>query len=857
MKRWMSLVLVMAMALSMVPAGIAEEFFAEEEFAAEENLESEGFFEEEFFAEESAETEEVEEIDMEEEAAELEDRSIVSLVTDQVDPETSVTTDNYWMAKPILTGGPTTNKKGDVANSVTLTWTWDKSVTVHDAKKNLDVQATKLPKDVKWYVYEVNEDTGVAKQVGKPLGMKGFKQADKTSLYGGTVTIKNVAAGVHKYFVRAEQLTKQKDKSFHEEYGLSSEIIEVTVSDAVSTLWKKLTGIEALQVEKDHITIQVTAEEMLAADQYVVAVKASKPKGFTADSAKIEKKISGDTMLINDTNGYEDGAKVTYTVTPVKNSVNGTKKSISVTVQEALWKCAPDSIDAMVVNPGGNGQPTLRMSFLPMDLEANNLAFNVKGFAKAMFVKKEENGEWAAYDKYDEIGKPAKAQKVPLTKVTEDDGVITVVSVIKKAGGKVTFTVQPQASEAVLKKEVPTGKYKVVKGTASAKYVLATQKDELSGATDIHINSRDKKIEWYCANPNVDYFNVTVAKGEAFSEKTVVASWKEVSETFVPYADKNIEPDKYTVFVETILKSGGRIVTEFSLNFDSKVLAEDQLAPIISKDDYESIYVGEKIVLKADTIASKLVLKVNGKELKDNNDQYIPFDKGAEVDLLKEIENSAIANDKDMKNPYRIQIAGYNEETKTVGEWSEPIIVELYKDLEVKITTDLNTETLLFQNSVTVTAEVTGGSGEYTFTWNVNGKEAENKDADLTIKGNNADADKKLTVFVEVSDPKVEGTKKSDPVVITVDNKLRSKKLIYEINGTEAVLIGTEYTDTEKTNEKSVTKVGDGVEEYTVVKIGDGVFQGFTALTSIELPNTIKNIGANAFNGCTSLATIN
>ena len=136
MKRWMSLVLVMAMALSMVPAGIAEEFFAEEEFAAEENLESEGFFEEEFFAEESAETEEVEEIDMEEEAAELEDRSIVSLWTDdQLSAgKTDTANDNYWRTAPELDGDATKNKKGEVANSVTLTWTWPASLMMPSKK---------------------------------------------------------------------------------------------------------------------------------------------------------------------------------------------------------------------------------------------------------------------------------------------------------------------------------------------------------------------------------------------------------------------------------------------------------------------------------------------------------------------------------------------------------------------------------------------------------------------------------------------------------------------------------------------------------------------------------------------------
>ena len=847
MKRWMSLVLVMAMALSMVPAGIAEEFFAEEEFAAEESFESEGFFKEEFFAEESAETEEVEEIDMEEEAAELEDRSIVSLWTDdQLSAgKTDTANDNYWRTAPNLVGEATKNKKGEVANSVTLTWTWPASLMMPGKKG--PVTASKLPKDVKWYVYEVEESTGVALQVGNPLGMKAFKQADKTSLYGGTVPIKNVAAGDHKYFVRAEQLTKQKDKSFHEEYGLSSEIIEVTVNDDVSTLWKKLTGIKALQVEKERITILVTAEEMLAADQYDVAVKASKPKGFTADSAKIVPEIIGNTMLINDTNGYEDGAKVTYTVTPVKNGVKGTKKSVSVTVKEALWKCAPDIIDAMVVNPGGNGQPTLRMSFLPMDLEANNLAFNVKGFAKAMFVKKEENGEWAAYDKYDEIGKPAKAQKVPLTKVTEDDGVITVVSVIKKAGGKVTFTVQPQASEEVLKKGVPNGKYKVVKGTTSAKYVLATQKDELSGATDIQTESSKAGlgISWYCANPNADYFNVSLVKQGKDFKDSKVAYEPNVKAQTVTFP--GIDVGDYTVFVETILKNGGgRIVTEFSFSYNAEMTSEKLFKPEIS--DLKSItdnspYVNKDVVVVIDGAqpGDKYKVKIDGKEYETELEYTAD---GLSIDLVE------------MAGPgeHTIKIAGY--ENGDTGTWSDPITVAAYDEVKVELKADA--EKVIVDDKVTLTATATGGAGEYTYTFYQNCTEVKSGAESEYVFTGPALGEYKFTV--EVKDSVVTETATSDEVTVKVGDEVDDENGHYTfklVDGKNAYLVATSY-------EKTVTaveKVPATIRGRTVVRIGaadatEGVFQGFTALKSIELPNTIEVIGQNAFNGCTSLATM-
>ena len=90
MKRIISWMLVLFMGLSLVPAGFAEEFFAEEAFvdapAGDENV----FFEEglfvdaAFFAAENAEeapAAEEEEISL----GEFEARSIVSFVTDQVE----------------------------------------------------------------------------------------------------------------------------------------------------------------------------------------------------------------------------------------------------------------------------------------------------------------------------------------------------------------------------------------------------------------------------------------------------------------------------------------------------------------------------------------------------------------------------------------------------------------------------------------------------------------------------------------------------------------------------------------------------------------------------------------------------
>ena len=42
----------------------------------------------------------------------------------------------------------------------------------------------------------------------------------------------------------------------------------------------------------------------------------------------------------------------------------------------------------------------------------------------------------------------------------------------------------------------------------------------------------------------------------------------------------------------------------------------------------------------------------------------------------------------------------------------------------------------------------------------------------------------------------------------------------------------------------------------SVIEIGDWAFYGCSSITSVEIPNGVKSIGKNAFSGCTSLASI-
>ncbi len=314
MKRLLSWMLVLCMALSLVPAGLAEEFFAEESFIGaptgdDENLFfEEGFFgDDSFFAvdgEEAAAAEDEDEPDF----AGLETRSIVSFATDQVEeilgpdgdemrPTDDISSDadilywtenGYWKVKPLLNAF---SDETDVKKSDTITLSWLQPINPLtlglDGYDGMGVVATKtkvdkstgvttilekgapkaMPKGITYYVYAVNEDTGVAyelPEMGKkgiaPKPVKQFIWTDDDGIeeqervlgdgksvigFGGTLVLKK-RDGNFTYFVRAERNVEQKATKLKvETYGISSDKV---YPRAASLDWsKKVTKITAVQ----------------------------------------------------------------------------------------------------------------------------------------------------------------------------------------------------------------------------------------------------------------------------------------------------------------------------------------------------------------------------------------------------------------------------------------------------------------------------------------------------------------------------------------------------------------------------------------------------------------------------------
>ena len=59
------------------------------------------------------------------------------------------------------------------------------------------------------------------------------------------------------------------------------------------------------------------------------------------------------------------------------------------------------------------------------------------------------------------------------------------------------------------------------------------------------------------------------------------------------------------------------------------------------------------------------------------------------------------------------------------------------------------------------------------------------------------------------------------------------------------------------TGSASSVTVPATIAELPVVEIGEGAFENNTAITSVDLPDTVEVIGKRAFAGCTALNEMN
>ena len=341
--------IVFLLSLALLSGSLAEESFFEESFLeaapAEESVFDEIFFPgEEFFSIDFPAAEEEGEG-----AAEAEARSVLFLAPEATDSETY-----DWQKQPTEFAAVSAK-----ANTVTLTW---------------KPAVQKLPKNVKYYVYEKNSD-GTGTQVGT---------ANK-----GTLTLKNVPGGSHTYFVRAEYGNAKLEREL---YGVASDSQTIAVA---SELWKKAPQVTCERTGESRVTLHW--EHDAGATAYEVTVWHGKELYTTRKNIK--------------TGTYTDTAAVpgknVYQVRAISGTAYGKATKKTVTLPQEAWMTAPvvkaatqlNETDVKIsffhvspaasylISVGGKTQ-TVSLSDLSFDGAAQVFTCQVQGILKGAGKKK-------------------------------------------------------------------------------------------------------------------------------------------------------------------------------------------------------------------------------------------------------------------------------------------------------------------------------------------------------------------------------------------------------------------------------------------------------------------------------------
>ncbi len=158
-------------------------------------------------------------------------------------------------------------------------------------------------------------------------------------------------------------------------------------------------------------------------------------------------------------------------------------------------------------------------------------------------------------------------------------------------------------------------------------------------------------------------------------------------------------------------------------------------------------------------------------------------------------------------------------------------------------------------DTLTLTAEVTDATGTPTYSWEfsndsgVNWTAIENAtEAVYTTTAGPADAGLYRCVVTDEN-----GDHVSEHVTVEVTPTFVENEVTYTIMEDGVSLIVTGYAGTSA----SVVIPQYPREGYEVKQIGASAFEGNTALTSIDLPDSVEVIGARAFANCSNLASMN
>ena len=278
-----------------------------EEFFSFSTIDDESYFVEESFEESLFSDLPTEEIHdelgwLENSEADVQVRSVIAVPQEMISPLEM----EAWQGKPEDFHGTKTSR----VNKITLSWKHPNGIK-------------KLPNGIKYYIYEIDRNTGVYRQIGKAT------TSTKKTLSG-------LIEGEHFFIVRAE---KNNQKTGVEIYGEPSEMVSWIVEG--SELWKNKPTLSLSQPEDGTILLTFTVKE--PADSYEIRQKSGK-KWIKIGEITGKESLRYEWSLT----GVQTGEKATFCVVPQKDGIQGKASATKSITVRAAWQAAPHLTAAQI-----------------------------------------------------------------------------------------------------------------------------------------------------------------------------------------------------------------------------------------------------------------------------------------------------------------------------------------------------------------------------------------------------------------------------------------------------------------------------------------------------------------------------
>ena len=559
----------------------------------------------------------------------------------------------------------------------------------------------------------------------------------------------------------------------------------------------------------------------------------------------------------------QEAANITVTVQPIKKTstkaIKGEVHTVTIPMVNS-WRAKP-----VITSLTQTGIRQATLCFTQNQNQVKPTAFIIYGF-KSKAVVRVKDGE---------LTLPAATTGITAVEtIKQEDGTyLYKITGAVAAEGEHSFSVKPQltvdgtklsgevSDEATLDVLLKTK-------TGVLKLMLGPWKDDGSGETG------SVTVTFASIQPkkNVEKFVISLADADSFAgadayKKKMTLTYKQAKDDdgngfydgLYHAVFTGVQKGKtYSVLAETFTVDAGRLVDKTLSLVYGESPKDEKLA---EKPDVSAL--PEKINAAAngkDAAGNAVYIgtQVDFAELLDEGDYDLSIDDT--VRQFISVPTEAVTHIE--AGEHKVRLARVDRETGEVGTWSDAFTLTVYEDLEA-VSLKSAADSILIVGTIVLLPEVKGGSGEYAYKLSVSvNAETASEAQGLEIPAQNKGT---YTITTEVTDVNLTkdgvplGAGFAESVTVEVGDTFTVGDLTYRLkeeDPTKVMVSAYSGSDAEVIVPATATEEASG-RSFAVTEIGEKAFYENASLTAITLPNAIEVIGVSAFEGCTSLSTMN